>query len=50
MQGYGNALGESLATIAVVLAVVCATIGGLVVWAAPKLWGLIKPFIHALTS
>lgn len=46
----GNAIGEALVRFVISLVVAAFALGALAVWALPKLWGVVKPWIHTLTS
>lgn len=46
----GRAIGEAFVGLIVVIAVGAFCLGGLVFWGVPKLWALLKPFIHAITA
>lgn len=35
---------------AALFAAICATVGGLIVWLAPMVWGLVKPILLALLT
>lgn len=49
-MSLGKALSDAVAGLIALIAIVCICIGGLVVWGLPKLWELVKPWIHALTA
>lgn len=46
----GNAIGDAIARFVILLAVAAFALGALAVWGLPKLWDVVKPWIHALTS
>jgi hypothetical protein len=46
---YGN-MGEGLVGFFFICLAAAAAVGGAVVWLAPKVWGWVKPWIHALTA
>lgn len=48
MDGY--AIGSAMARFVILLAVVAFALGALAMWGLPKLWELVKPFIHAMTT
>lgn len=45
-----NGAWEGLVVLAVLLAVSAAILGGLIVWAAPIVWGWLQPIIHQATA
>lgn len=47
---YGNDIWEGMVTFFFLCLAAAALVGGLVVWLAPKLWALVKPWLHALTA
>lgn len=46
----GNAIGSAMARFVLLLAVAAFALGVLAMWGLPKLWELVKPFIHAVTA
>ncbi len=46
MDGLGKAMAEAI----IALAIVAFALGALVMWAVPKLWAWVKPWIHAATG
>lgn len=46
----GNAIGGALARMVLVLVAAAFALGVLAMWGLPKLWELVKPFIHAATA
>ena len=46
----GKAMADAMEAFVVFVGGACLVIGGLAVWGLPKLWALIKPWIHAVTG
>ena len=46
----GQVINEAIARAIVVLAVLAFSFGALAMWGIPKLWELLKPFIHMVTA
>lgn len=47
---YGQAIGDAIFRGIIIVAVVAFGLGALAVWGLPKVWELVKPFIHSLTA
>lgn len=50
MSDIGEMLGRSIAGMFMTAIAVAFALGGFAFWAIPKAWGLIKPWIHQVTS
>jgi hypothetical protein len=49
-SGFGASIGKSLAGGIIILILVSYFLGAFTIWGLPKLWEIIKPFIHAITT
>lgn len=47
---YGKAIGDAIAGMFIVIAVAAFGFGALLTWGLPKLWALVKPWLHAVTG
>jgi hypothetical protein len=47
---YGEMIARVLAFWVAMIAVIAFVLGGLVVWGLPKLWAVLKPWIHSVTG
>lgn len=50
MSGYGDAIGNAVMGMIQMVAVAAFAAGALSVWLLPKLWHLVKPIIHSVTT
>lgn len=48
--GFAEEIGRQLFRWIAVLAVVCLALGALLMWGIPKLWEILKPWIHSIAS
>lgn len=46
----GSGIGSATMGAVIAVAVMAFGFGALVMWGVPKLWELVKPWIHALTA
>lgn len=46
----GRAIGDAIIGGIIAVAIMAFGLGALAVWGLPKLWELVKPWIHALTA
>ena len=46
----GRGIGDGIIGAIISMMIVAACFGALAMWGLPKLWELVKPFIHALTA
>jgi hypothetical protein len=49
-SSFGRGIAESAATGLIILVIIVFTLGALTMWGMPKLWLIIKPIIHTITS
>lgn len=47
---YSDAVARALGALIVGVSLVSFTLGGLVFWGVPKLWGILRPWLHAVTG
>lgn len=50
IDGIGQAIGEGIFRLIIVVAVVCFLLGALLTWGLPEFWGWIKPLLHKWTA
>lgn len=50
VDGIGRNLQEQLIKLIISVIIVSTLFGGFVVWGIPKLWQIVKPFIHSITG
>lgn len=50
MGGIGDAIAEGIVRLIILMFITGFALGGLLVWGLPKLWEVIKPFIHMWTA
>ena len=46
----GKAIGDAIMGGFIAVAVIAFGLGALLMWGVPKLWELLRPWIHALTA
>lgn len=47
---YGDGIWEAMVTFFIICIIAAIGFGMLLMWAAPKAWEYIKPWIHAITA
>lgn len=50
MGGIGDAIGEALVKIAILLVIATASITTLLIYGVPWVWSYIKPWLHSITG
>lgn len=50
VEGIGQYLEEQLIKLVISTIIVSMLFGGIMVWGIPKLWQIVKPFLHSITG